>query len=91
MKQLRMAMLFGAIALAATAADAQTSIRVRGAITAFDGNALSVKSGDGKNVDLQLAENTVIVFTQPIALAEIKPGDFLGVTSMKCDDGSLTA
>jgi hypothetical protein len=51
----------------------------------------SVNSTDGKSVDIQLAEKTAIVFTQPIALADIKPGDFLGVTSMKRDDGALTA
>jgi hypothetical protein len=31
------------------------------------------------------------VFARPIALAEIKPGDFLGVTSIKAADGGLTA
>ena len=31
------------------------------------------------------------MFLQPIALSEIKPGDFLGVTSMKRADGTLTA
>jgi hypothetical protein len=31
------------------------------------------------------------VFTQPIAIADIKPGDFLGVTSAKSGDGALTA
>jgi hypothetical protein len=50
-----------------------------------------VKSRDGKNVAVELAEKTVIVFTQPIPLSEIKPGDFLGVTSMKRGDGTLTA
>ena len=66
-------------------------MRVRGTITAFDGTVLLVKSGEGKNVDIQLVEKTVIVFTQPIALADIKPGDFLGVTSMKRNDSTLTA
>jgi len=31
------------------------------------------------------------VFTQPIALSDIKAGDFLGVTSVKRPDGTLTA
>lgn len=91
MNKLRFAWLFSALALVATAADAQTAMRVRGTITAVDGNVLSVKSGDGKNVDIHLADKTVIVFTQPITLADIKPGDFLGVTSLKRDDGTLTA
>lgn len=85
------AILCGALALTSALADAQTSQRVRGAVSAFDGNVLSVKSRDDKIVDIRLAEKTVIVFTQPITLAEIKPGDFLGVTSMKRTDGTLTA
>ena len=45
---------------------------------------------DGKT-QIRLDEKTDIVFTQPIALADIKPGDFLGVTSMKAPDGTLIA
>lgn len=80
-----------ALALPVYSAETQTPVRVRGSIASFDGKALSVKARDGKNVDLQLGEKTNIVFTQPIALADIKPGDFLGVTSAKRSDGSLTA
>jgi hypothetical protein len=71
--------------------DAQAPIRVRGTIASFDGTVLSVKDAGGKDVAIQLGEKTEIVFTQPITLAEIKPGDFLGVTSRKAADGSLTA
>lgn len=77
--------------LFAGAAGAQAPERVRGTIAAFDGNVLSVKSGSGTNTAIHLADKTVIVFTQPIALADIKPGDFLGVTSAKSGDGTLTA
>jgi len=71
----------------ATAAAAQALTRVRGTISGFDGKTLTV---DGKTQVL-LVETTEIVFLQPIALADIKPGDFLGVTSMKRPDGTLTA
>ena len=91
MNKLQIASCLGALVLASAAAHAQTTVRVRGTITAFDGSVLLVKSREGKNVDIQLAEKTVIVFTQPIALADIKPGDFLGVTSMKRNDSTLTA
>jgi hypothetical protein len=79
-----------AIALATVPADAQQPTRVRGTISAFDGNVLSVKSKGG-NTDVVLSEKTAIIFTQPIALADIKPGDFLGVTSARGGDGTLTA
>lgn len=91
MNKLQIALCFGALVLASAAADAQTNVRVRGTITAFDGTVLLVKSGEGKNVDIQLAEKTVIVATKPLTIAEIRPGDFLGVTSTRRDDGTLAA
>jgi hypothetical protein len=90
MKTLFSGLLFFALCAVAGAVDAQQPTRVRGTIGAFDGNVLSVKSKSG-NTDIVLAEKTQIVFTQPIALSDIKPGDFLGVTSMKRADGALTA
>lgn len=73
------------VGLLVSEAEAQT--RVRGKISAFDGKTLSI---DGK-VRMLLGEKTEIVFTQPIALSDIKPGDFLGVTSVKRPDGRLVA
>jgi hypothetical protein len=72
--------------LACVCAQAQPT-RVRGTISGFDGKTLTV---DGKT-KVTLGEKTEIVFTQPIRLADIKPGDFLGVTSVKRPDGTLTA
>ena len=75
------------IALAAASPDLLAQTRVRGTIAAFDGVTLSVQGGGLIRVD----DKTEIVFAQPIALADIKPGDFLGVTSVKAADGALTA
>jgi hypothetical protein len=75
------------LVLVACAALAQAPQRVRGTITASDGNAFTV---DGKT-QVRIGEKTEIVFAQPITLAELKPGDFLGVTSMKRADGTLSA
>lgn len=60
---------------------------MRGTISAFDGRTLTI---DGSQ-QVELGEKTEIVFTQPIALSEIKPGDFLGVTSVRRPDGTLSA
>lgn len=84
-------MLLGTVALASTAANAQTNVRVRGTITAVDGNVLTVKARDGNDMAVHVGDKTVIVFTQPIAIGDIKPGDFLGITSSKSTDGTLTA
>jgi len=74
-----------------SSAYAQAPARVRGTIAAFDGKTLSVKDAAGKAAEVQVGDRTEIVFTKPIALADIKPGDFLGVTSVKRPDGTLTA
>jgi len=76
-----------ALLFVAFAAAAQAPTRVRGSVESFDGKTLVVKGSS----PIQVGEKTEIVFTQPISLADIKPGDFLGVTSMKAADGKLTA
>src|SRR5205085_3249613 len=60
---------------------------VRGKLTAVGGDTITV---DG-TARVRVAEKSEIVYAQPIALADIKPGDFLGVTSHKGADGALTA
>lgn len=76
-----------ALLLVSTVAAAQAPTRVRGLITAFEAETLTV---DGKT-RVTLDAKTEIVFTQPLALADIAPGDFLGVTSMRRPDGTLSA
>ena len=75
------------LALVACAAIAQAPTRVRGMITAVEGNGFVVD----RKTQVRLGDKTEIVFTQPVTLAEIKPGDFLGVTSVKHADGKLVA
>lgn len=70
---------------------AQTAERIRGTIAATQGDAFSVRSAEGKSTDVRLTEKSEIVVTRPIKITEIKPGDFLAVTSNKGKDGSLTA
>jgi len=91
MKTVYIALLSGVLAIASAAVNAQEPTRVRGTIAAIDGDVLSVKSSSGNDAAIHLSDKTVIVFTQPIALADIKPGDFLAVTSAKHGDGTLTA
>jgi hypothetical protein len=68
-----------------TAVAGQT--RVRGTVESFDGKTLVVKDAGS----VQVSDKTELIFTQPIKLADIKQGDFLGVTSKKGPGGELTA
>jgi hypothetical protein len=72
--------------LFACAALAQAPQRVRGTIEGFDGSTLSVA---GANI--RVTDKTEIVFAQLIQLADLKPGDFLGVTSARQGGGQLIA
>ena len=83
MKLLRMALFFGAIALASAAADAQQNVRLRGTITAIDGNMLSLKSRDGKDLTVHLTDNLSVTVSKSVAITDIKPGDYVGSAAMK--------
>jgi hypothetical protein len=67
------------ILLALLSASVHAQTRLRGTIAAFEGGTLTLQNDE----KIVVGDKTEIVFTQPIALADIKPGDFLGVTSMK--------
>jgi len=77
----KLALLLALVALGASAQE-----RVRGVISSVKGDVITV--GDKQ---VRLGDKTEIVYTQPILLGDIKPGDFLGVTSMKGPGGQLTA
>src|SRR5690349_17481934 len=87
MASIRRSSLAFVLVLAATSVAAQAPTRVRGKITDVQGDVFVVD----QKTHVQVGDKTEIVFTQPIALADIKPGDFLGVTSTKGPGGALTA
>ncbi len=91
MKKNRIALLFGALALIGTAATAQTPARVRGDITAIDGNTLSVKSREGKDLKIELDPKATFAYMKALRLADIKPGTPLGTSAVKGPDGKIIA
>src|SRR2546429_8520766 len=91
MKKMAVLLSAGALALSGAVAQAQTRMFVRGTITALDGNVLSVKSRDGKDLKINLAPKFGVRYAKALALADIKPGDFVGPASRKRADGTLEA
>ena len=77
---LAVVVLFG---LMSAAAQAQTATRVRGTITAFDGHVLTVKTRDGKDLKVNIPENTSISSLIELQMDDIKQGSFVGVTAIK--------
>jgi len=91
MSSFRFAMLFGALAMVSVAADAQTPGRVRGTITAIDGNTLSVKSREGQDLKIELAPSATFAYMKALKLSDIAPGTPLGTSAVKGPDGKIVA
>jgi hypothetical protein len=90
MKNLPFALLFAGL-LVANTVDAQTATRLRGTITEIEGNVMSVKSRDGKDVKVQVPDNASVAVAKAIRFDDIKQGDYVGATTMAAPDGTLTA
>ena len=73
------------------AAFAQTNVRVRGTITGLEGDVLSIKSREGKDLALHLMPGATIATARAISLADLKPNAYVGVAARKQPDGSLVA
>jgi hypothetical protein len=86
--------VFAGVAFAlimAASAWAQDTVRVRGTLERMDGDTLLVKSRDGAELKVALANNALIVAIVKASMADIKQGSFVGVTGMPQADGSQRA
>ena len=79
------------IVLVVSAAQAQTNVRVRGTITGIDGKFLSVKSRDGKDLKIELADNVAVAVAKAIRFEDIKKGDYVGATTLPGPNGTQVA
>jgi hypothetical protein len=76
----------------ATAASAQApQVRVRGSIESVSGQMLTVKTRDGADVKIKLADNAPVRTVTKASLSDIKPGSFVGITAMPQPDGTQKA
>lgn len=79
------------VVVAATAAVAQERVRVRGTIEKVDGNMLSVKTREGQDVKVKLADNVRVLGVEKATMADVKQGSYIGVSAMPQTDGSQKA
>src|SRR5438477_11800664 len=79
------------LAFVSSTAWAQTNVRVRGTISALDGDVLKVKSRDGRDIQLHLLPDTQVVTAKKTTLPEMGPNAYVGVTSVKGPDGRMVA
>ena len=66
-------------------------VRVRGTIERTEGPVFVVKSRDGTELKIVLADNAVAIGVVKAALADIKPGSFVGIAAMPQSDGAQRA
>ncbi|SEP75401.1 hypothetical protein SAMN05216548_101413 [Faunimonas pinastri] len=79
-----------AVPMAAFAQDAAPT-RIRGTIGEFSGQTLTVKTREGKDVQIKLAPGFTVSAVKKFNLADIKSGDFIGSAAKKGPDGKLEA
>jgi hypothetical protein len=80
------------LATSATFAQQQSpTVRVRGTIERIDGSTYAVKTRDGAELRVALADNPQIAGVVKASLSDIKQGSFVGVTAMPQADGSQRA
>ncbi len=78
-------LLFG---MSVALAQSQPPIRVRGIVTAFVGDELQVKSREGQDLKIHMADTTKVNILSPIKLGDIKAGSFVGVTALQNGPGN---
>ena len=85
--------LVAGLAFLGSAAIAQTPppTRVRGTITAIEGNAVSLTARNGDKLVVTLTPDAKVTAVTTAQLADIKPGSFIGSAAVPLPDGSLKA
>ncbi len=95
-KRLRHTLLvFGLLASTLSAVPCQADdvkpTRVRGAITAIEGNVLRIHSNRGEDLQVNLTQDTQVRGVTLAEVSEIKPGSYIGSAAVPQPDGTLRA
>ena len=72
-------------------ADDAKPMRVRGAITAIEGDLLKVHSNRGEDLQVKLTKDTQVRGVTLAQVSEIKPGSYIGSAAIPQADGTLKA
>jgi hypothetical protein len=83
------ALAFAGVALAQTPAGKPS--RIRGEIVSLDGDVLKVHRRSGDTVPIDVKPAVSVSAVKLMQLADIKPGSFVGTTTITGTDGKLTA
>lgn len=84
------ALLLPSYALAQQSPVSSTT-RVRGTVENLDGETLHVKSREGADVTLHMAQTASVAGVAKMSLSDVKVGSYIGVTSLPDADGTQKA
>ena len=65
--------------------------RVSATVVKLDGQMLTLKAASGKDMSVTLPANARVLRSRPGAIADVKPGEFIGCTALEGPDGKLRA
>lgn len=91
MARLTCGLAFALAFASAAQADPAKPVKLRGTILSVQGDLISARGEDGANLKIALQPATRIAAIVPASLAAIKPGTFVGVTSMPGDGAERLA
>jgi hypothetical protein len=66
-------------------------VRIRGTIESVDGAMLMIKSREGTDMKVRVADNVAVFGVAKTEMSEIKPGSYIGVSAMPEPDGTQKA
>ncbi len=91
--KIRTLMMSAALALTATAASAADAppILVRGSIASIDAKSVTITKADGTTITAAVAPTTFFSAVEPRRFDQIKPTDFVGITSVPGPNDTLRA
>ena len=91
MKRARwMVVVLACVVCAAVLAQGQTR-RVRGEVTAIDGNVLHVTTREGDKLDVRLDDKYTVTAVVKVGIDAIKPGAYVGTATLPSADGTQRA
>ena len=70
---------------------AQSPMRIRGELTALDATSMTVRQRNGDSVVIAVKPDVTVGAVKNVALADIKPGSFIGTATKTTPAGSLVA
>jgi hypothetical protein len=88
LRMLGCAAVLAAVGMSSSSAQQPPTVRVRGTVEAVDGSTLTIKTREGSDVKVKLADKAMIVAVVKAAYTDVKQGAFIGVTGMPQPDGS---